>query len=106
MLAIVAVIWALRVPAAGAVEFLVILFFCGLSAGTIGKIKGSSFVLWFAVGFFLPLIGTIAALASRNERFEPTRECPECGSTVKALRPGLHELRPRSGMACRTRLVL
>jgi DNA-directed RNA polymerase subunit RPC12/RpoP len=65
------------------VEFLVILFFCGLSAGTIGKIKGSSFLLWFAVGFFLPLIGTIAAVASRNERDEPTRACPECGSVVK-----------------------
>jgi hypothetical protein len=65
------------------VEFVVILVFCGLSAGTIAKIKGSSFVLWFAVGFFLPLIGTIAALASRNERFEPTRACPECGSVVK-----------------------
>ena len=64
-------------------EFVVILVFCGLSAGTIGKIKGSSFVLWFVVGFFLPLIGTIAALASRNERLEPTRECPECGNVVK-----------------------
>lgn len=64
-------------------EFVVILVFCGLSAGTIGKIKGSSFLLWFAVGFFLPLIGTIAALASRNERFEPSRSCPECGSLVK-----------------------
>jgi hypothetical protein len=65
------------------VELLVVLFFCGLSAGTIGKIKGSSFVLWFAVGFFLPLIGTIAAVASRNERLEATRECPECGNVVK-----------------------
>jgi hypothetical protein len=65
------------------VEFVVILVFCGLSAGTIAKIKGSSFVLWFAVGFFLPLIGTLAAVASRNERFEPTRPCPECGRTVK-----------------------
>jgi hypothetical protein len=65
------------------VELLVVLFFCGLSAATIGKIKGSSFVLWFAVGFFLPLIGTIAAVASRNERLEPTRECPECGRVVK-----------------------
>jgi hypothetical protein len=65
------------------VEFLVILFFCGLSAGTIGKIKGSSFALWFAVGFLLPLIGTIAAVASRNERYEPDRECPQCGNIVK-----------------------
>jgi len=64
-------------------QLLVVLFFCGLSAATIGKIKGSSFLLWFAVGFFIPLIGTIAALASRNERFEPVRECPECGNVVK-----------------------
>ena len=27
------------------------LFFFGLSAGAIGKIKGSSFFLWFLVGF-------------------------------------------------------
>ena len=72
--------------------FLVIMFFCGLSAGTIGKIKGSSFLLWFAVGFFLPLIGTIAAVASRNERLEPTRECPECGRVV--------ELRDQVCMGC------
>ena len=64
-------------------EFLVILFFCGLSAGVIGKIKGSSFLIWFSVGFFLPLIGTIAAVASRNERLEPNRECPECGNVLK-----------------------
>ena len=65
-------------------EYLVFFFFCGLSAGTIGRIKGSSFLLWFAVGFVLPLIGTIAAIASRNERLEPTRVCPECGRTLKA----------------------
>ena len=65
-------------------ELLVVLFFCGLSSGTIARIKGSSFVLWFAVGFVLPIIGTIAALASRNERDEPTRECPECGRVLKA----------------------
>ena len=63
-------------------EFFVILFFCGLSAGTIGKIKGSSFLLWFAVGFFLPLIGTAAALLWRWDRNEPKRRCEECGKIV------------------------
>jgi hypothetical protein len=65
------------------VELLVVLFFFGLSAATIGKIKGSSFLLWFAVGFVIPIFGTIAAVLWRNERAEPTRECPECGAVVK-----------------------
>ena len=63
-------------------EFLVLIFFLGLSAGTIGKIKGSSFFIWFMVGAMLPLIGTIAALLYRFERHEPRRECPECGDVV------------------------
>jgi hypothetical protein len=62
------------------VEFVVIAFFCGLSAGTIGKLKGSSFWLWFLVGTVLPLIGTIAAVLYRNERREPRRRCPGCGA--------------------------
>jgi hypothetical protein len=63
-------------------EFLLILFFFGLSAGTIGKIKGSSFAIWFLVGFCIPVIGTIAAILWRWEGREPRRECPECGSVV------------------------
>jgi len=66
------------------VEFVVILFFCGLSAGVIGKIKGSSFVLWFFIGFVLPLLGTVAAVLYRNERDEPLQECPNCGAVLKA----------------------
>jgi hypothetical protein len=65
------------------VGYVVVAFFFGLSAGTIGKIKGGSFLLWFAVGFVLPIIGTIAAIVARNERAEPRRVCPECGSVVK-----------------------
>lgn len=63
-------------------EFLVILFFFGLSAGVIGRIKGSSFLIWFLAGFSLPVIGTIAALLYRYERDEPTRACDECGHVV------------------------
>jgi hypothetical protein len=61
------------------VAYVVLIFFCGLSAGIIGKLKGSSFWIWFAVGLVLPVIGSIAAALYRNERREPTRECPECG---------------------------
>lgn len=60
-------------------EFVVLAFFCGLSAGTIGKLKGSSFWMWFAVGLVLPLLGTLAAIFYRSEHGEPRRACPECG---------------------------
>jgi hypothetical protein len=64
-------------------EFVVLAFFCGLSAGAIGKLKGSSFWIWFLVGTVLPLIGTLAAVLYRNERTEPRRRCPECNNVVR-----------------------
>lgn len=63
-------------------SLLVLLFFCGLSAGLIGKLKGSSFVIWFLVGSVLPLIGTMAALLYRFEQNVPRRECPQCGEVL------------------------
>ena len=63
-----------------------IAFFFGLSAGVIGKIKGSSFFIWFLIGAVVPLFGTLAALLYRWERNEPRRRCPECGNVVQ-----LHE---------------
>jgi hypothetical protein len=63
-------------------EYVAIALFFGLSAGVIGKIKGSSFLLWFLIGLCLPVIGTIAALLFRWERYEPRRRCEECGNVV------------------------
>jgi ribosomal protein S27AE len=63
-------------------EVIVILFFFGLSAGVIAKLKGSSFFIWFLIGAVLPLIGTIAAALYRFEGGEPRRACPECGNVV------------------------
>ena len=62
--------------------YLVVMFFFGLSAGTIGKINGSSFWIWFLIGLVLPLIGTLTAFFYRFEQNEPRRECPECGEIV------------------------
>jgi hypothetical protein len=62
--------------------FVVILLFCGLSAAIIGKIKQSSFALWFLIGFCLPVLGTIAALCWRFEQREPKRVCPGCAKVV------------------------
>jgi hypothetical protein len=64
------------------VEYVVLAFFCGLSAGVVAKIKGGPFWIWFLVGLVLPLIGTIAAVLSRWDDSEPRRRCPECGTIV------------------------
>ena len=63
-------------------EYVALAICFGLSAGVIGKIKGSSFLVWFMVGLVLPIIGTIAAILWRWEGREPRRRCPECGNVV------------------------
>jgi hypothetical protein len=63
--------------------FVVLIFFFGLAAAIIGKIKGSSFFLWFVIGSCLPILGLLAAILYRWERDEPRRPCPRCGATLK-----------------------
>ena len=63
--------------------YLVICFFFGLAGGFVGKIKGSSFFLWFMISAILPFVGLIAAIAYRYDRDELRRECPTCGKVVK-----------------------
>ncbi len=63
-------------------DFVAIAFVFGLATGAIGRLRGSSFLIWFLVGFALPGIGIIAALFTRRERDEPRRRCPECGKLV------------------------
>ena len=62
---------------------LVILFFFGLAGGLIGRIKGSSFFIWFLVSFCVPFIGLLTAVAYRSERDELRRQCPTCGRVCK-----------------------
>jgi hypothetical protein len=63
-------------------EFVFIVVCCGLSAGIVAKIKGSSFFIWFLIGLCLPIIGTLAALFHRRERDELRRRCEECNAVV------------------------
>ena len=63
--------------------YLVIAFFFGLAGGVIGRIKGSSFLLWFLVSAALPFLGLAAAILYRVERDDPRRVCPGCGRVVK-----------------------
>lgn len=62
--------------------YVVIAISFGLAGGVVGKIKGSSFLLWFLISGALPVIGLITALAYRWERDEPRRACPGCGNVV------------------------
>jgi hypothetical protein len=63
--------------------YLVIAFCFGLAGGIVGKIKGSSFFLWFLISAVVPVLGLIAAIAYRFERDELRRECPRCGRVTK-----------------------
>ena len=62
--------------------YLVICFFFGLAGGMVGRIKGSSFFLWFMVSACLPVAGLLAALLHRVESDELRRQCPACGKVV------------------------
>jgi len=55
----------------------------GLAGGIVGKIKGSSFLLWFLISGAVPFIGLLAAIAYRFERDELRRQCPNCGRVTK-----------------------
>jgi hypothetical protein len=62
---------------------LVILFFFGLAGGVVGRIKGSSFVLWFLISFSVPFIGLLTAVFYRYENQELRRQCPRCHRVLK-----------------------
>jgi hypothetical protein len=62
---------------------LVILFFFGLAGGMVGRIKGSSFAIWFLVSFCVPFIGLLTAVCYRWDRDELRRQCPSCGKVLK-----------------------
>lgn len=55
----------------------------GVAGGIVGRIKGSSFLLWFLICGAVPIFGLMAAIAYRFEREELRRQCPRCGKVVK-----------------------
>ena len=63
--------------------YVIIAVSSGLATGIIGRAKGSSFLIWFAVGTVVPILGLIAVILFRSERDEPERRCPNCGKIVK-----------------------
>ena len=63
--------------------YIAIALFFAFAGGFVGKVKGSSFFLWFLISGLIPVIGLMAAVAYRNEYDEPERECPNCGKCCK-----------------------
>jgi predicted amidophosphoribosyltransferase len=49
----------------------------------VGRLKGSSFAIWFLVSFCAPFIGVIAAVCYRRDDEELRRQCPSCHKVLK-----------------------
>ena len=64
-------------------QYALIAFSFGLATGIIGRAKGSSFFIWFAVGAVTLIFGLIAVVLHRSEKQEPERRCPTCGKVLK-----------------------
>jgi hypothetical protein len=63
--------------------YVVIAICFGLAGGWVGKVKGSSFWLWFLISGAVPVVGLAAALLYRWDNEELRRQCPGCGRVVK-----------------------
>jgi hypothetical protein len=67
----------------GGMGLVVIMFFFGVAGGIIGRIKGSSFFIWFLISGLVPFFGLLAAIFYRFDNRELRRQCPDCGGVVK-----------------------
>jgi hypothetical protein len=65
------------------VGYVVICLGFGLAGGVVGRVKGSSFLLWFVISAVVPFFGLLAAIAYRMESNELRRRCPRCGRVTK-----------------------
>jgi hypothetical protein len=63
--------------------YVVICLSFGLAGGIVGRIKGSSFLLWFIIAGVVPFVGLLAAVAYRFESSVPSRPCPRCRRPTK-----------------------
>jgi hypothetical protein len=64
-------------------QLIPILVVLGLIGGVLGRVKGSSFWMWFLISFCVPFIGLLTAIFYRYENEELRRRCPGCGRVVK-----------------------
>jgi hypothetical protein len=62
---------------------LAILFGFGMAGGIVGRMKGSSFFIWFLISFCVPFVGLLTAVCYRWEDRELRRQCPSCSRVLK-----------------------
>jgi ribosomal protein S27AE len=62
--------------------YVVIALAFGLAGGVVGRMKGSSFWVWFLISGLVPILGLLAAVFYRWEDRELRRQCPNCGRVV------------------------
>jgi hypothetical protein len=65
------------------VAYLTLALSFAVAGGVVGRLKGSSFFIWFLISGIVPVLGLLAALLYRTERDELRRQCPGCGKIVK-----------------------
>jgi hypothetical protein len=63
--------------------YVVIAVFFGFAGGVVGRMKGSSFWLWFLISGAVPVLGLLSAIFYRWDDRELRRQCPGCGRVVK-----------------------
>jgi hypothetical protein len=63
--------------------YVVIALSFALAGGIVGRLKGSSFWIWFLISGVIPVIGLLTAVAYRSDRDELRRQCPTCGRVCK-----------------------
>jgi hypothetical protein len=66
------------------VVYITIALFFGIAGGVVGRLKGSSFWLWFLISACVPVVGLAAAVLYRYETEELRRTCPACGKVCMA----------------------
>jgi hypothetical protein len=59
--------------------YIVIALSFAFAGGIVGRIKGSSFFIWFVISGTFPIIGLAAAVLYRFDTDELRRTCPTCG---------------------------
>jgi hypothetical protein len=59
--------------------YIVIALSFAFAGGFVGRLKGSSFFIWFLISGAFPIIGLAAAVLYRYDTDEPRRHCPNCG---------------------------
>jgi ribosomal protein S27AE len=62
--------------------YVVIAIAFGFAGGIVGRMKGSSFWMWFLISGLVPVLGLLAAVFYRWEDRELRRQCPRCGRVV------------------------